>query len=322
MRVMLAYDGSACAEAARDLLAHLSLPAGSAVTLVMALEQGPRLYGSPDLTFAPGGAEESEALLIADLQEMLHAAAAPLRASDRQVETRIVRGRPASALLDEARASLPDLLVAGSRGHGPLSSMVLGSVSTELVDHAPCPVLVARHPSVHRLVVGVDGSATAAQAVGLLRRWPIFAGLRARVVAVASPVTAWAGTFGSSFYPAWVELHEPRADERERLLRVADRAADDLAVSGMSAGAELRDGDAADQLLQAATEEGADLIVVGSRGLSTVPRIVLGSVARKVLLHAPQSVLVVHQARERVRRPRRVRERAMAPPAGAAVAPG
>ena len=50
-----------------------------------------------------------------------------------------------------------------------------------------------------------------------------------------------------------------------------------------------------------ATAEGADLIVVGSRGLSTLPRLLLGSVARKVLLHAPQSVLVVRETRERKR---------------------
>jgi hypothetical protein len=66
---------------------------------------------------------------------------------------------------------------------------------------------------------------------------------------------------------------------------------------------------------------GADLIVVGSRGLSTIPRLLIGSVARKVLLHAPQSVLVVREARERVREPEREASRKRsAIPTGAAMA--
>lgn len=300
MRLMLAYDGSACADAARDLLARLPLPTGSAITVVAALERGPELFGAPEFAVVPHDADEAEEMLLSELQEMLQAAAAPLRTPDRRIDTRVIRGRPASAILEEARAVLPDLLVVGSRGHGPLATVLMGSVSAEVVDHAPCPVLVARHPSVTQLVVGIDGSATAAGAIGMLRRWPIFAGMPARVVSVAQPISSWAETMGSTFYPAWVDTHGPRDDRRGQLLEVARRGADDLQQGGLTATAELREGDPADQLIQAANESGAELIVVGSRGLSTLPRLVLGSVARKVLLHASQSVLVVREARERV----------------------
>src|SRR5664280_2485180 len=53
-------------------------------------------------------------------------------------------GRPANTILDVADRFHPDLLVVGSRGLGPLTSALLGSVCEELVDHAPCPVLAAR----------------------------------------------------------------------------------------------------------------------------------------------------------------------------------
>lgn len=308
MRLMLAYDGSACADAARDLVAQLPLPPGSAITLVTALERGPQLYGAPELAVVPHDADEAEGLLLADLQEMLHTAAAPLQAADRHVDTRVIRGRPASAIVEEARALRPDLMVVGSRGHGPLATAVIGSVSTEVVDHSPCPVLVARRSSVHRLVVGVDGSASAEAAVALLRKWPIFAGKGARVVSVAQPVSSWAETVGSAFYPAWVDLHERPDDRRWQLQELASRCADDLSTAGLSTTTELREGDPADQLIKAAREDEADLIVVGSRGLSTLPRLLLGSVARKVLLHAPQSVLVVREARERIERAEPVRE--------------
>src|SRR3989304_2822100 len=95
MRVMLAFDGSAGAEAARDLVAHLRWPTGTAITVVAALERGRDLFGAPDWAVVPRDAAESEALILADLQESLRQAADPLRASDRIVETRIARGRAA-----------------------------------------------------------------------------------------------------------------------------------------------------------------------------------------------------------------------------------
>ncbi|MDH4334444.1 MAG: hypothetical protein OEW24_04180, partial [Chloroflexota bacterium] len=99
MRVMVAFDGSAGAVAARDLVAHLRWPAGTAITLVAALERGRDLFGAPDWAVIPRDAVESEALVLSDLQETLSQAAEPLRTPDRIVETRVVRGRPATALL-------------------------------------------------------------------------------------------------------------------------------------------------------------------------------------------------------------------------------
>jgi len=302
MRVMLAFDGSAGAEAARDLAAHLPWPAGTAITVVAALERGPDLFGAPDFALVPRDSREAEEMLLADLQESLRVAAAPLRVADRIVETRVVRGRPASALLDEARALQPDLIVIGSRGHGPLATLLVGSVSTEVVDHAACPVLVARASGVHRLIVGVDGSSSAQRAIATLATWPIFAGLPARVVSVAEPPVGWGLSVGAAFYPAWVELRDSTVEARRgQLEQIAERACEGLAGVGLRPTAELREGDPAAEILRAAQEDDADLIVVGSRGLSALPRLALGSVARKVLLHTPCSVLVVREPRERVK---------------------
>lgn len=301
MRVMLAYDGSVGAIAARDLVAQLRWPAGTAITVVAALERGRDLFGAPEWAVIPRDAAESEALILSDLQETLQQAAQPLHTPDRIVETRVVRGRPATALLDEATAMDPDLIVIGSRGHGPMATVLLGSVSTEVADHAPCPVLVARRPSVHRMVMAVDGSESAQRAVATLSTWPIFSGLAARVVAVTEPPTAWGASIGTPFYPAWGESQDATASERrERLTDVAVRACERLAAAGLVATSELREGAPADQLIRAADADGADMIVLGSRGLSTLPRLLLGSVARSVLLHAPVSVLILRDAKERV----------------------
>ena len=57
-----------------------------------------------------------------------------------QVVPRVVQGHPAQVLLEAARGA--QLLVVGSRGHGTLAGVLLGSVSQHCVQHAPCPVLV------------------------------------------------------------------------------------------------------------------------------------------------------------------------------------
>jgi len=60
------------------------------------------------------------------------------------VETRLVQGHPRRMLLEESRNA--DLLVLGRRGHGGFGGLLLGSVSSALVAHAHCPVLVVHAP--------------------------------------------------------------------------------------------------------------------------------------------------------------------------------
>jgi nucleotide-binding universal stress UspA family protein len=65
-------------------------------------------------------------------------------ATPANVETRLVQGHPRKVLLDESRGA--DLLVLGRRGHGGFGGLLLGSVSSALVAHAHCPVLVVHTP--------------------------------------------------------------------------------------------------------------------------------------------------------------------------------
>lgn len=295
MRVMVAFDGSPGAEKARDLLASLDLPSGSSITLVTVLEPAIDVFGAPG--FSDGsGAAEADAMLISDLQEMLAAAAAKLPRRYR-VDTRVIRGRPASSLVSEAELMRPDLIVVGSRGHGPFASILLGSVSTELVDHAPCPVLVARRSTVERVVIGTDGSDSARHALDVVNQWPWLAGRPLIVTSVAPRTEAWASAVSPALVAEWPQaLGDMNREAEAQARRSADDAARVLTDAGHPATAEVRCGDAADQLIAVADSRGADLIVLGSRGLTTWTRLLLGSVARKIILHARQSVLVVREA--------------------------
>jgi nucleotide-binding universal stress UspA family protein len=61
-----------------------------------------------------------------------------------KVVPKVVHGSPAKVLVAEAAGA--ELLIVGSRGHGPVSEAVLGSVSHYCIHHAPCPVVVVREP--------------------------------------------------------------------------------------------------------------------------------------------------------------------------------
>jgi len=294
MRVMLAYDDSAGARTARDLVANLNLPAGSTITLTTVLQPVSDVFGAPGLETAETA--EAASMLIADLQEMLTDASAPFRPRFR-LDQRILRGRPATALVAEAGSIHPDLIVCGSRGHGPFASVLLGSVSTELVDHAPCPVLVARRSQLQRVVLGVDGSDAARHAVELVGTWPFLAALPVVVTSVALNEKAWASTVGPALVGEWpVAIDELNQETRALAQHNADDAIHLLADAGIEATMDVRCGDPADELIVAAEAHGADLIVIGSRGMGTWSRVLMGSVAHRVVQHAKQSVLVTRQA--------------------------
>ena len=191
-----------------------------------------------------------------------------------------------------------DLVVVGHRGHGPWESILLGSVSSEVVDHAPCPVLVAREERLGPVVFADDGSASARLAESVLTNWPIFAGLPITVVTV-SPFGFPYGAplaLAPMAYPGVIDQYAELAEERERLAREeGPAAAGRLRSAGFGATSILREGDPAHEIVAFAEEQRAGLIVVGSRGQTGLRRLILGSVARKVLLHAPCSVLIVRE---------------------------
>jgi nucleotide-binding universal stress UspA family protein len=68
-----------------------------------------------------------------------------------------------------------------------------------------------------------------------------------------------------------------------------------LQEAGLEAVPERRDGDPAEQIVRAAESWEADLVVMGNHGRTGLRRLLMGSVARNVLLHAPCSVLIVRE---------------------------
>lgn len=137
VRVGIAFDGSAEAEAALELAIGLAVRFEAALEVV-AVAEFPDLRERPSYSWLPGIEDrdvergEKEALIAAALVRVPDG----LRASGKLLE-----GRAGQALAEHA-ASL-DLMVAGSRGYGPARRAALGTATRALLHRAPCPVLIA-----------------------------------------------------------------------------------------------------------------------------------------------------------------------------------
>ena len=289
MKALIGTDGSACAQVAIDLAADLPWPDDSTLRVAGVLDftsaYGPLIGWASDLQ-----ALEDDA--VKALEQAVSAAASDWRLLGGRWAVRPF-GRASTVLRNEAATMGADLIMVGSRGHGRISTMLLGSVSAEVVDHAGRPVLVARGRSLRHVILAADGSDNAYAAERVVRDWPIFAGVRVDVVSVAQDEHEWHGFLAAEVaMPA--SWREPSKHTWQRQHEtIADAAARRLAASGHIGETMVPMGDPAHEITQIAAHHGADLIVVGTHGNTGLRRLLLGSVARNVLLHAPCSVLVV-----------------------------
>jgi len=294
MKALLAIDGSECARVALDLARAMRWPAGSTIELAIAIEPREAVMGG---AWAPGVAHDVDVQLsdfVSEAETVLGRAADELRETGAQIEVHILRGRAATCIVDLGQEIGAELIVVGSRGHGSIGSMVLGSVSAEVADHAHCPVLVARKTGLGRVLLGTDGSSYARAAEDVLVAWGMFAGAQIEVVSVANLTMPWSSGLVTSGHADGADsLPETSAAVIEEYRAVATSASARLVGAGRSATARTVQGDPAAELLRVAREEDADLIVVGTHGRTGLRRLVAGSVARNVMLHAPCSVLIV-----------------------------
>lgn len=282
LRVLIASDGSPSAERATALVQCVTWPAGSEFRLITVAAPMPALVA---------------AALVAEMPPTPTEVERQLRSlNGRDVEFVVREGRAASRIIEEATDWRADLVILGSHGYGPLRSALLGSVAAEVVDHAPCAVLVARRGRADHVLLADDGSETAATAAAFLARVPSLGGRELRVLSVAHVQAP----LDSGIAPHLRELARREHAEtvnaaREQHEQLAATRARSLARTNGTVAHDVRVGDPATEILEEAVEHSAELVVLGSHGRTGLRRVLLGSVARKVLLHAHCSVLIVRR---------------------------
>jgi nucleotide-binding universal stress UspA family protein len=285
-RVVVATDGSAGGRAAVAVAATFPWPARARVLGVVARSRPPLAAEWPGPLWA--AVDES-------LDRVAVAARRVLRGRWPTAEVVVLDKPPVEAILAEARGAAA--IVVGSRGHGALGRLVLGSVSRDVVRKAACSTLVVKgQPEVvRRMVVGIDGSANARRAVDFVAGLPAPRGGQVILVRALEPMRI--GSIG--LMPAGVRgvLAGQLAASREAQARAAQRelgaATAVLRRAGWSVRSAIRWGIPIEELLAASRASDAHVLVVGARGTGGVARMLLGSVAEGALSRSRVPVLIV-----------------------------
>ena len=143
MKILIGVDESAYSNAAIQFVREMPLPAGTRVIVLSAVS-----YTVPVYAEAYGPAVETVETLLEDQirthQEVASRAERKLREAGLLTEARVLPGDPREAIVQVARDEAVDLVVVGSHGRSGIAKLVMGSVATHVVTHAPCSVLVVK----------------------------------------------------------------------------------------------------------------------------------------------------------------------------------
>ncbi|NOT61878.1 MAG: universal stress protein [Acidobacteria bacterium] len=298
MKILIGYDGSACAKAALVYLQRAGLPRKAEVRVLSVAELWiplPASYGGVDTTFP---AEESrlqdEALQLAHEAQNVVKTLFP----EWHVHAEAVTGSPVSSIVWRADEWQPDLLVVGSHGRTALGRFFFGSVSQGVLHHARGSVRIARANDKKpgeplRFVVGVDGSACADEMVQKLahRHWSTDD--EAMVVAANWTLASQGVRNALNEQGVLTPMSQWIAEENERINAAVEKAVNRLKGANLRVTHLVKLGDPKQLLVNEAERWGADCIYVGSHGMGRLDRILLGSVSSAVAARAHCSVEVV-----------------------------
>lgn len=310
MKILVAYDGSQCADAALDDLKNAGLPVKCSALVVTVAEvwlppPPPSAYEFAGLAEVDENPAikfryEKELRKVEEAKALAARAAARLKANfpDWEISTEETSGSPAWELISKAEQWKPDLIVIGSHGRSALGRLILGSVSQRVLTEATCSVRIARgrveESSPVRIIVGVDGSpgAEAALRSAAAREWPALS--EARVVVVDDPIEPTAATELVPFVSK--SLDDADREFREKLAGMVEGMAGRLKSPNLAAAAIVAEGDPKRVIVKMAEEWGATCIFVGSTGFSSrLARVLIGSISSAIAARAHCSVEVVRQ---------------------------
>jgi nucleotide-binding universal stress UspA family protein len=227
-----------------------------------------------------------------DVDALLNSAQAEAAKYGVEVTTRVEVGDPAEAIVGVRREIAADMLVVGTHGRKGIARVVLGSVAESLYKRALCPVAVVRKfdrssGSFGPLVAPTDfsdGGNHAVQAAALLART---LDVQLKVLHVLPEALPPKGEEDPEAMRRAAETLRRNAEARLRSL------AEKLRLKPEQVELALVTGVDAAEIVHIGKEIDAGCIVMGTRGLSGLPRVLLGSVTDQVLREAPCPVLVV-----------------------------
>ncbi|BFU94788.1 MAG: putative Universal stress protein UspA [Nitrospira sp.] len=284
MNVLVAMDGSQYGRQALSWAAALPLKDKPRITALHVLDIAALRAPFVSQSMVAG----NERFIQQEIRRMERRSAETLAGARRQMrvlrlngKAKELRGGVAPTILKQAQ-STHGMIIVGSQGLDALDRLMLGSISTNVLHHASCPVLIAKThvKSVRRIVLAADGSPSSRQAM----KW-LLTKFRPTVSTRDAREPIHVTVVHVMPFLKYPELKEAGS-------RLAEEYRRKLADAGFAADAVCRLGRPADEIVKVATERRADLIVMGAQGLGAIARFVLGSVSTRVAQRSSASVLV------------------------------
>jgi nucleotide-binding universal stress UspA family protein len=283
-RLLLATESSEFSEGAIREAIQLAKRCGSKLTALSVIESNPE-FGS----MAPALLEKLEKEVLAHLDEVK----ARAKKEGADCETITQEGEDSyKYIVEEAVKQKSTMIIMGRRGKKGFRRLVMGSTTSWTIGHAPCSVMVvprAAQVNFKSIVVATDGSkysaAAASEAIGIAQR----NNAKLTVLAVVPADIAM---------PTDIDFaalqREKLADQDMQAAEKNAKAVKDAALkAGVDAQAFVMSGKPADAIVEIAKDKSADLVVVGSHGRTGLDRLLMGSVAERVIVLSSCAVLVV-----------------------------
>ena len=282
-RLLLATDGSEFSEGAIREAIRMARRCSSKLTIISVIETNPEFE-----SMAPSVLEKREK----EVRSHLEAVQARAKKEGVACEITLHEGEDSyKYIVDEAVKQKSSMIIMGRRGKKGFRRLVMGSTTSWTIGHAPCSILVvprAAQVEFKSIVVATDGSphsaAAASEAIGIAKR----NSARLTVIAVVPADIAM---------PTDIDFaaiqREKLADQEMQAAEKNARAVKEAAQqAGVDAQAFVMSGKPADAIMEIAKDKVADLVVVGSHGRTGLDRLLMGSVAERVIVLSSCAVLV------------------------------
>jgi len=283
-RLLLATDGSLFSEGAIREAIRLAKRCSSKLAAISVIETNPEYE-----TIAPQLLEKAEKAARGHLESVK----AQAKKEGVEITTSILEGEDSyNFISDEAVKNKTTMIIMGRRGKTGLKRLVIGSTTARVIGHAPCNVLVvpqAAQVEFKNILVATDGSryaaAAASEAIGIAKK------NKSKLIVLAVVPS-------ESMQPMDIVHSQMSRDAiAEKELSVAENSAKAVKEAaqkeGVAVEAFIMGGKPADAIVQTAKEKNVDVIMLGSHGKTGIDKLLMGSVAERVIVLAACAVLVV-----------------------------
>jgi nucleotide-binding universal stress UspA family protein len=311
MKVLLAIEKSRVSLGAIRILRKVILPKGSNLFLlhVHAIPQQITGLAKKRVSKLSKHLQDIQKAELEQTNQFLSKVENTLQHQEVRFQSLVKMGFPGEEILKLIRTKDIDLVVLGTRSYSKVAGFFLGSVSQRVLQEAPCSVLIARNQPRKKLndrkiklLLATDGSPDAQAAVDFVNAMELPPSSQITVLHVIKKQVhetklslRMTPKDEKEFAKLAEELFKVRGREGATLLKNTRKA---LSSQNLHIDDQLVYGNPAVEIIKSARNMRADLIVVGSRGLSGLKQMFLGSVSNKVVYRAGCSVAVIrHQTR-------------------------